>query len=260
MDLLNGKTCIVTGASSGIGRAIALAFARHGAKAVIVSDVSEKPREDAVPTIEAINALGLGTKTVFQYADVSKVEDNRKLVEKAEDYGGLDVMMCNVGISLKNDGPHVSPEDFQRLMSINLNGSLYGAQAAAEQMVRNGKKNGSIVLMSSMGGLAGARFTLAYSVSKGGIVQLARCLADAYGPEGIRVNAVAPGSIDTVLLRTSPGISEATENFRIRTPLRRIGQPEEVAEAVVFLASDMASYITGTILPVDGEFWLQSNH
>lgn len=249
--ILADKVCIVTGASSGIGRAIALAFARHGAAAVIVSDITDKPRESGEPTVEAITALGLGTRAAFFRADVSKPEDNEALVQAAEEYGGVDVMMCNVGISLRNDGPDVSPADFQKLMSINLNGTLFGAQSAARQMKKN-RKQGSIVLMSSMGGLAGARFTLAYSVSKGGIVQMARCLADAYGLDGIRVNAVAPGSIDTELLRTSPGISDATEGFRVRTPLRRIGQPHEVANAAVFLASDLSSYITGVILPVDG--------
>ncbi len=250
-DLLAGKTIVITGASSGIGRAIALTAAKHGAKAVIVSDITETPREGGEPTTKAIAALGLGTLTKFQHADVSSPDDNDKLIAAAEEFGGVDIMMCNAGISLSADGADVSAADFQRLMAINVNGTLFGAQAAARQMKKRGKK-GSIILMASMGGLAGAAVTLAYSTSKGGIVQMARSLADAYGPDGIRVNAVAPGSIDTELLRATPGVASVTEGFRLRTPLRRVGQPDEIANVVVFLGSDLASYITGVILPVDG--------
>ncbi len=250
-NLLTDKTVIVTGASSGIGRAIALAAAEHGAKAVIVSDITETPREGGQPTVEAITALGLQTRTKFQRADVSRAEDNEALIAASEEFGGVDVMMCNAGITLKADGPEVSAEDFQKLLAINLSGTLFGAQAAARQMKRKQKK-GSIILMASMGGLAGAAVTVAYSTSKGGVVQMTRSLADAYGPDGIRVNAIAPGSIETELLRSSPGVADVTEGFRQRTPLRRVGQPREVANAVVFLGSELSSYITGVILPIDG--------
>jgi NAD(P)-dependent dehydrogenase (short-subunit alcohol dehydrogenase family) len=113
-------------------------------------------------------------------------------------------------------------------------------------------KAGSIVLMASMGGLAGAGMTVAYSTSKGGVVLMAKAMADALGPDGIRVNAVAPGTIDTHLLRTSPGIAEAAEGFRQRTPLRRLGQPSEIGDAVAWLGSDLSSYVTGIALLVDG--------
>jgi L-rhamnose 1-dehydrogenase len=113
-------------------------------------------------------------------------------------------------------------------------------------------KLGSIVLMGSMGGIVGAGFTVAYSTSKGGVVLMAKALADALGPDGIRVNAVCPGTIDTHLLRTTPDIARAAEGFRERTPLRRLGRPSEVADAVAYLGSDLSSYITGTALIVDG--------
>lgn len=106
--------------------------------------------------------------------------------------------------------------------------------------------------MSSMGGVAGAYVSLAYSTSKGGIIQMMKSLADGFGPDGIRVNAVAPGNIDTELLRSSPGIRDATEGFRVRTPLRRLGKPSEIADTVAFLGSDLSSYITGVTLLVDG--------
>lgn len=247
-DLLKDKVIIVTGASSGIGRAIAIEAARHQAKAVIVSDITEEPREGGPTTTHEIGQLGATAR--FVKADVSRREEVVALVDAAEEFGGVDVMVANAGITLRNDGPDVSADDLHRLMAINLDGVLFSAQAAASQM--KAKKKGSIVLMASMGGIAGAGMTVAYSTSKGGVVLMAKALADALGPDGIRVNAVAPGTIDTFLLRNSPGIAEAAEGFRQRTPLRRLGRPSEIGDAVVWLGSDMSSYVTGIALLVDG--------
>jgi len=248
-DILEGKVVIVTGASSGIGRAIALGAAQHGAKAVIVSDVNESPREGGEPTVKEIQATG-GTAR-FVKTDVSKHSEVQALVAAAEEFGGVDVMVANAGITLRSDGADVAEEDYRRLMAVNLDGTLFSAQAAAEQMKAKSKA-GSIVLMASMGGIAGAGMTVAYSTSKGGVVLMAKALADAVGPDGIRVNAVCPGTIDTFLLRNTPPIAEAAEGFRKRTPLRRLGQPSEIADAVAWLGSDMSSYVTGIALLVDG--------
>lgn len=248
-DILKEKTVVVTGASSGIGRAIAIAAARHGAKAVIVSDITETPREGGELTTAAIEALGVPAR--FYKADVSSKAENDALVVAADQFGGVDVMVLNAGISLKADGVDVSEEDYRRLMAINLDGTLFGAQAAAGDMKARGKP-GSIVLMASMGGIVGAGFTVAYSTSKGGVVLMAKALADALGPDGIRVNAIAPGTIDTELLRATPAIAAASEGFRQRTPLRRLGQPSEIGNAVAFLGSDLSSYISGIALQVDG--------
>ena len=248
-DILKNKVVIVTGASSGIGRAIAIRAAEHGAKAVIVADITEAPREGGRPTVEEIQAIGSAAR--FVKTDVSKRSDNDALIEAATEFGGVDVMVANAGITLRSDGADVPEDDYHRLMSINLDGPLFGAQAAARQMKTNGK-GGSIVLMASMGGISGAGITVAYSTSKGGVVLMAKALADALGPDGIRVNAVAPGTIDTELLRTSPGIAEASEGFRKRTPLRRLGQPSEVGDAVAYLGSDLSSYVSGIALLVDG--------
>lgn len=245
-DILKNKVVIVTGASSGIGRAIAIRAAEHGAKAVIVADITEAPREGGRPTVEEIGSAARFVKT-----DVSKRADNDALVEASAEFGGVDVMVANAGITLRTDGADVPEDDYHRLLSINLDGPLFGAQAAARQMKANGK-GGSIVLMASMGGISGAGITVAYSTSKGGVVLMAKSLADALGPDGIRVNAVAPGTIDTELLRTSPGIAEASEGFRKRTPLRRLGQPSEVGDAVAYLGSDLSSYVSGIALLVDG--------
>lgn len=247
--LLENKVVIVTGAASGIGRAIAISAAKHGARAVLVSDIAELPREGGTPTTQEIETLGVATR--FIRSDVSKKAEVDALVEAAAAYGGVDVMVANAGITLPGDGADVNEDAYRRLMSVNLDGTLFSAQAAARQMKANGKE-GSIVLMASMGGIVGAGMTVAYSTSKGGVVLMAKSLADALGPDGIRVNAVAPGTIDTHLLRNSPGIAEAAEGFRQRTPLRRLGKPSEIGDAVVWLGSDMSSYVTGISLIVDG--------
>jgi NAD(P)-dependent dehydrogenase (short-subunit alcohol dehydrogenase family) len=248
-NLLQDKVVIVTGAASGIGRAIAISAARHGAKAVLVSDIAELPREGGTPTTREIEALGVATR--FVQADVSRKTEVDRLVDAAAAFGGVDVMVANAGITARDDGADVSEESYRRLMAVNLDGTLFSAQAAARQMKANGKA-GSIVLMASMGGIVGAGMTVAYSTSKGGVVLMAKSLADALGPDGIRVNAVAPGTIDTHLLRTAAGIADAAEGFRLRTPLRRLGKPEEIGDAVVWLGSDMSSYVTGIALQVDG--------
>jgi NAD(P)-dependent dehydrogenase (short-subunit alcohol dehydrogenase family) len=248
-NILDDKVVVVTGASSGIGRAIAIRAAEHGARAVIVSDVTETPREGGDPTASVIEALGVSAR--FLRTDVSKRADNDALVEAAEAFGGVDVMVANAGITLRTDGAEVPEDDYRRLMSVNLDGALFGAQAAARRMKAR-TKAGSIILMASMGGISGAGITVAYSTSKGGVVLMAKALADALGPDGIRVNAVAPGTIDTELLRTSPGIAEASEGFRRRTPLRRLGKPSEIGDAVAYLGSDLSSYVTGHTLLVDG--------
>ncbi|MET3383502.1 MULTISPECIES: SDR family NAD(P)-dependent oxidoreductase [Variovorax] len=248
-NILQDKVVVVTGAASGIGKAVAVQAAKHGAKAVIVSDVTPEPREGGRTTMEEIEELGVPAR--FHRADVSQRAQVDDLLKAADEFSGVDVMVANAGITLRADGFDVAEADYRRLMGINLDGTLFSAQAAARSMKARGKA-GSIVLMASMGGISGAGMTVAYSTSKGGVVLMAKSLADALGPDGIRVNAVAPGTIDTHLLRTSPGIAEAAEGFRLRTPLRRLGKPSEIGDAVAWLGSDLSSYVTGTALLVDG--------
>jgi L-rhamnose 1-dehydrogenase len=248
-DILRNKVMVVTGAASGIGRAIAIAAAQHGAKAVVVADLTETPREGGGATSSEIEALGVPAR--FVSTDVTLRSAVDALVDAAEEFGGVDVMVCNAGITLRSDGADVAEEDYRRLMAVNLDGVLFSAQAAARQMKARSRP-GSIVLMGSMGGIVGAGFTVAYSTSKGGVVLMAKALADALGPDGIRVNAVCPGTIDTHLLRTTPNVARAVEGFRERTPLRRLGKPSEIGDAVAYLGSDLSSYVTGTALIVDG--------
>jgi L-rhamnose 1-dehydrogenase len=248
-DILSGKVVVVTGASSGIGRAIALASARHQAKAVFVADITDTPREGGSPTAEEIEKLGVPAR--FLTTDVTRREDLDALIDATEEFGGVDVMVCNAGITLRADTADVTEDDLHRLMAVNLDGVLFGAQAASQQM-RSRNRPGSIVLMSSMGGLVGAHNTVAYSTSKGGLVLMAKALADALGPHGIRVNAICPGTTDTLMLRTTPGVSDTAEEYRQRTPLRRFADPSEIGNAAAWLGSDLASYVTGIALPVDG--------
>jgi len=248
-DILAGKVVVVTGAASGIGRAIAISAAQHGAKAVVIADLTETPLEGGAPAVQEIEGLGVPAR--FVRTDVTQRVQIDALIEAASEFGGVDVMVCNAGITLRSDGADVSEEDFHRLMAVNLDGVLFGAQAAARQMKAAGRA-GSIVLMGSMGGIVGAGFTVAYSTSKGGVVLMAKALADALGPDGIRVNAVCPGTIDTHLLRTTPDVAAAAEKFAERTPLRRIGKPSEIGDAVAYLGSDLSSYVSGTALIVDG--------
>jgi len=247
--MLDNKVVVVTGAASGVGRAVAIAAARHGAKAVVVADLVSSPREGGAPTIDEVEALGVPAR--FHATDVTSRASVDDLVESTVDLGGLDVMVCNAGIALGADDADVSEVDYRRLMAVNVDGVLFSAQAAARQLRALGKP-GSIVLMGSMGGLVGAGMTVAYSTSKGGVVLMAKALADALGPDGIRVNAVCPGLVDTRMLRTTPGVSAATEAFRQRTPLRRLADPAEIGDVVAWLGSDLAGYVTGVALPVDG--------
>ena len=162
-------------------------------------------------------------------------------------------MVCNAGIALRSDGADVAEDDYRRLMAVNLDGVLFGAQAAARQMKARGKKSGSIVLMASMGGISGASMTVAYSTSKGGVVLMAKSLADAHGPDGIRVNAVAPGLVQTARIKAlAQARGMGNSEHVAATPLRRLGEPDEIAKVVQFFASDLASYVTGQCLAVTG--------
>jgi L-rhamnose 1-dehydrogenase len=248
-DILSSKVVIVTGASSGLGRATAIAAGRHGAAAVIVGDITDRPNDSGQNTISELAAMDVAAE--FVRADVTRRAEVDALVAASETYGGVDVMVANAGITLESDDAEVSESDFEHLMNINLKGVLFSAQSAATQMKARGKR-GSIVLMGSMGGIAGAGMTVAYSASKGGVVMLAKALSDAFGPDGIRVNSVCPGMIDTRLLRETPAVAAAVEGFRVRTPLRRVGQPSEVGDAIAWLGSNMSSYVTGISLLVDG--------
>ena len=250
--LVDGKVVLVTGGASGIGRGICSEMARHGARLVIVADMRREPREGGATSEELVTAAG--AHAVFQKTDVSSYKEMEQAVALASEHGGLDVMVCNAGIVLQEDPIAMSEEDYRRILSVNLDGVFFGAQAAGRHMIEHGKA-GSIITMSSIGGLRGASRTAIYSTSKGGVQLLTASLADAFGPHGIRVNSICPGIIETALSTGSgPDFQVAMQVAIGRTPLRRSGLPAEIGSAAVWLASDLASFVTGASIVVDGGY------
>jgi glucose 1-dehydrogenase len=243
----------VTGSASGIGRAIAIRLAREGAS-VVVSDVRESPREGGDPTEEVIGRSG-GT-CMRLHADVSRADDVDELVSAAvRRFGRLDVMVNNAAIA----GPasksllETTEEDWDSIMAVNVRGVFLCCRRAISEMIEQepiGEVRGRVINISSQHGMVGSPGAVAYSTSKGAIVNLTHQLAVDYGARGILVNAVAPGKIMT----GSPEQAdpERTAYAQARTPFSRLGRPDDVAAAAAFLASDDALYISGTNLLVDG--------
>lgn len=254
MTRIDGRTAAVTGSGNGIGRAIAVALAAAGAH-VMVSDVLE---DDGEATARSIRDAG--GSAAFVAADVSQVEDSSGLVEATlKTFGGLDILVNNAGIGGGQARLHeLEPDDFDRVIDVNLRGTFLCSKYALAHFLTVG--GGSIVNIASTYGLIGAPKAPAYCASKGGIINLTRQLAVDYGPDGIRVNAICPGYIDTGLGRRrgrlTPAQIESATTVREKAagmqPLGRQAQPSEVAKVALFLASDDSSFMTGSIVPVDG--------
>jgi 3-oxoacyl-[acyl-carrier protein] reductase len=244
MPELDGKVALVTGGSRGIGRAISLDLARAGA-AVGVNYRAGAEAADAV--VQEIVAAG-GRAAAFQ-ADVSDPAAAAALVEACEsELGELDVLVCNAGITRDNLIARLTPETWREVIDTNLAGPFFLCQAASRKMLR--RRRGSIVLMSSVVGVKGNPGQTNYAASKAGLIGLGKSLARELGSRSIRVNVVAPGYIATELTDVLP--EEAREAILASTPLRRLGEVEDVAKAVRFLASDDSSFVTGVVLGVDG--------
>ena len=247
---LEGRTAVVTGGASGLGRAIALRFADEGAR-VVVGDV----RRDAKEGGESTEAL-LGERGVFLEADASRADDVDRLVSTAvERYGRLDVMVCNAGIAGRHSKSllETTEEDWDAIMAVNLRGVFLCCKRAVGEMVEQepiGEARGRVIIISSQHGMIGPPGHVAYAVSKGGLVNLTHQLAVDYAQRGILVNAVAPGKI----LTGSPEQQdpETLAYSHARTPFPRLGRPDDVAGAVLFLASDDSGYVSGVNLLVDG--------
>ncbi|WP_411962936.1 SDR family oxidoreductase [Haloferax sp. YSMS24] len=250
MTLLEDHVAVVTGGSSGIGRGIALAFAEHGAD-VVVCDIREDPKEDGRPTHEKIEA-DTDSSATFVELDVTDVDAFETAMDAADEFGGVDIMVNNAGIWRPEEFLDVSEDDFQQMMDINLKGVYFGSQAAANRMVANG--GGSIINISSINGIYGNGGYPTYSASKGAVRTLSYSLAHGLGGQGIRVNAIHPGAINT---KIGPEDAEATseeqmEQLKAMIPLGRQGEPDDVAGVAVFLASDLGKYVTGESIVVDG--------
>jgi NAD(P)-dependent dehydrogenase (short-subunit alcohol dehydrogenase family) len=252
--VLEGKTTVVTGGSSGLGRAMAVAFGREGAH-VVIGDIQADPREGGLPTAEVIAQSG--GSAVFVEADVSRWSDIDSLVNVAVDHANrLDVMVNNAIVA----GPHskglleTEEEDWDAIMAVGLRGVFLCCKRAVQQMLAQepiSDVRGRIINLSSQHGMVGTPGHVAYCAAKGGVVNLTRQLAVDFGLRGIIVNAIAPGKILTTPL-DEPDTPEVLEYSHTRTPFFRLGRPEDVASAAVFLASDDCTYMSGTNLLVDG--------
>ncbi len=242
--LLKGKRALVTGGARGIGKEIVLDFLREGAS-VWFLDLA--PSEFQAEMEQAAQAGG--GRVVFKKADVSAAaEVERVVAEVASEAGGIDVLVNNAGITRDGLIFRMPLENWEKVMAINLTSAFLLSQAVARIMIK--QRSGSIVNMASIAGVGGNAGQANYASSKAGLIGLTRSLAKETGGRGVRVNAVAPGYIDTDMTR---GLPEAVRQaFLTQVSMARPGQPQEVARVVTFLASDMSSYVSGTVLRVDG--------
>lgn len=242
---LQGKVAMVTGGAQGIGLACATRFAAEGARVAIID-------RDAARGAQAVAAIG-PDRAMFIEADVAASgAAGRALAETLAGFGPVDVLLNNAGITHAADFLDLEEADFDRVLGINLRSYFLFGQAVARQMVQAGR-GGTIVNMSSVNALLAIPNQLPYAVSKGGVNQLTRVMAVSLAPRGIRVNAIGPGTIATELARKAVlGSPAAEQAIMSRTPLGRLGDPDEVAKVAVFLACDDSSYLTGQTIYPDG--------
>ena len=245
-DLLSGQVAVVTGGASGLGRATALRLASAGVSGVVVADLQEQPREGGATTTARLDEMGVAS--VFVPCDVASVSSVYDAVGAADELGGVSILVPAAGVARFEDVLEVSEEHFDTTMNVNVKGTFFACQAAARSMIAAGRR-GAIVTISSVGGVMGSASMPTYNISKGAVRMLTYSLAASLGPQGIRVNAVHPGVVETAMttqdtdLASEPGTT---------VPLGRLGQPIDVADAVVYLASPLSGYVNGTSLFVDG--------
>jgi len=252
---LKDKVAIVTGAGSGIGRAIALEFVKEGAW-VLVSDVDHSGGEETVKMIR-----GQGKETSFFPADVSLAEEVQKMVSAAvERYKKLDILVNNAAINTMGDSQMITEEVWDKTIAVNLTGTFLCSKYAIAEMKSSG--GGVIVNIASVEGLSGFSNQLAYSASKGGVINVTKCLAIDHARDNIRVNSICPADIETPMFTgyvDLEGLEPIKKHMLMQHAMRRFGKPEEVARVAVFLASEDSSYITGTNLIVDGGWMCGKN-
>ncbi|MDF2830328.1 MAG: short-chain dehydrogenase/reductase [Mycobacterium sp.] len=252
-DRLRGKSAVVTGAAMGIGRATAELFAREGAR-LVLTDIQGDP---LLALADELRSGGAEVETVV--GDVSVEEDAHRMIAAAADrFGRLDVLVANAGIIPLGDVMEMTTADWDQVMAIDGRGMFLTCKFAIEAMLPTG--GGAIVCLSSISGLAGQKRQAAYGPAKFVATGLTMHLAVEWADRGIRVNAVAPGTIQTeavARLREEPSGAEYLADVERMHPMGRLGEPAEVARAIAFLASDEASFITGAVLPVDGGFLAQ---
>jgi NAD(P)-dependent dehydrogenase (short-subunit alcohol dehydrogenase family) len=249
MDALKGKVALITGGASGIGHATALLFAQEGAT-VTVADINS---ELGLAVVQAIQSAG--GQATFIRCDVTKAYDCRQAVDATlEQFGRLDILFNNAGIIRRADVVEITEEEWDRVMAVNLKSIFLMSKFAVPVMAKAG--GGAIINTSSGWGLKGGPKAVSYCASKAAVVNMTRAMAIDHGAQNIRVNCICPGDVDTPMLRHEARQLGQTEaeflaEAAIR-PLRRFGKPVEIAHAVLYLASDASTYVTGTALLVDG--------
>ncbi len=250
MGRLEGKTAIITGGTSGIGRATALVFAHEGADIAITG----RNEERGAQVVDEITAAG--RRGIFLRSDVRRAEDCRSAVDATvEAFGGVDVLFNNAGVYVANDILGCDEDEWDAQVDTSLKGAYLMSRAALPHMIAKGA--GSIVHCSSGWGLVGGPRAVAYCAAKGGMILMTKAMALDHGPQGVRVNAVCPGDTETPMEyedARNQGVSweSYVAGATSGQPIARMGEPDEIARAVLFLASDESSFITGAALPVDG--------
>jgi 3-oxoacyl-[acyl-carrier protein] reductase len=246
MKLLEGKTAIITGASRGIGKGIAQVFAQQGANVALTYRSHPDEAKEVARQIEQ-----MGRKGMAYQIDVSDFDAAQEMVDKVvEEFGGLDILVCNAGMNWDGVIWKMSEEQWDRVIDVNLKGYFNFARAVTP--VFREQQSGKIVNITSINGLRGKFGQTNYSASKAGIIGLTKAMAKELGRYNVNVNAVGPGLIETEMLRQNPAREKVEERALAEIVLGRLGQPEEVAWVVTFLCSEKARHVTGEVVTVDG--------
>ena len=244
---LNEKTAIVTGGAQGIGQTIGTLLAENGAN-IVIADINEKQAAETAKTIET-----LGRKALAIKADVSQLSEAEKLADAAlETFGRIDILVNNAGITRDGLFLRLKEEDWDAVMAVNLKSVFTCSKAVVRHMSK--QRSGKIINIASVVGQMGNIGQANYAASKAGIIGLTKTLAREFASRAVNVNAVAPGFIETEMTRSLP--EKLREEFIKQTPLGRMGRPDDVAEAVLFLASDVSDYITGQVISVNGGLYM----
>ena len=244
---LKTKVALITGAAQGIGKAVTLVLARHGAD-VVVADVNIEKAQETAREVEALGRAAMAVRV-----DVTRFEDVEKMVEAAvQRFGKIDILINNAGIARDKLILRMTEEDWDTVLNVNLKGTFNCTKAVIKHMSK--QRSGKIVNIASVVGMMGNPGQANYSASKAGVIGLTKTIAREFAARGINVNAIAPGYIQTPMTEVLP--EKAKEELKRLIPMERLGQPEDVAHAVLFLVSEASSYITGNILNVNGGIYM----